>query len=95
MAYIKVTGPMVGAAREAFLRHSRGPVPTGDVVVMMLRAALDAAEIAVESTPVGPVTVHFTDHHGDRESVKVPIDGPGHDFGPQGLAFRKVQVSTR
>ncbi len=95
--HIPITERMVRAGRDK-LRALTGRNGAGDaaVVLEVLKAALAAGEISMGNEPAPEQTVKltFTNHYGEIESVRLPVGAAfPYDFGPRGLAFRKVQVT--
>jgi hypothetical protein len=91
--HIPVTAAMVDAAYEV-LATSYGETASDDVR-KALEAALKAAEISMGDTGPATVELTFIDHNKDAERVTITAGGKGHDFGPRGLAFRRVTAVVR
>jgi hypothetical protein len=91
--HIAVTGTMVAAATIALRGAPGAPLTAGDVR-KAIEAALAAAEISMGDDGPTTVLLTFTNHQKDVETVRLPIGAKhAYDFGPRGLAFRKVQVT--
>lgn len=94
--HVKVTPAMVTAALDVLNRDTEQTGVAAGTVENMIRASLRAGEISMgdEPEPDRTVKLTFTNHQGEIESVRLPVGAAfPYDFGPRGLAFRKVQVT--